>query len=233
MGKNKSMDRKDRIKFTTIFYWVSGVSLLISIIAFCCACISKSVIIEDESLILIFVGILATFVVVGNYAQVKSIEQDFSQKVGELKYEFAEKVKELKHEFDKKVHLNQTILVMKEIYKKMVDSTNIAEELVSRPFNSNEHKELIKRGKENTKEYINQLNINRFILPEEVFSLFKEIGELFINNCFGNSIYITSINDNNIEEEDKKLKKLTTALTRIQEIHNSIDELFKHKNDIN
>ena len=133
MEKEKNIDylKKDRNSRITFFYFISGFSLLISIIALCGVFVFKGVVVEKESIVLVFVGILATFIVVGNYAQVKSIEQDFSQKVGELKHEFSkeekvlkhefsEKVKEMKLEFDKKVLLNQNFSVIQELYKKMV-----------------------------------------------------------------------------------------------------------------
>jgi hypothetical protein len=80
--KNKSS--KERCLFTA-FYWVSGASFLFSIIAICGAFVFKNTVIVDESIVLIFVGIVATFVVVGNYAQVKDIENKFNKETEGIK----------------------------------------------------------------------------------------------------------------------------------------------------
>ena len=72
-------------------YWLFGISLIMLGGALA-SNISHNVI-TDESVVLVFVGILATFVVVGNYAQVKSIEEKM-----EKKFEFLdEKTKELEN----------------------------------------------------------------------------------------------------------------------------------------
>ena len=223
MRKNKNTDRNDRYR-RTIFYWFSGISLFISIVALCGAYVSKNMVVEDESIVLIFVGILATFVVVGNYAQVKSIEQDFSEKVGELKFDFSEKVKELKHEFDKKVLFNQTLSIMQELYKKMDDAVRIAEGLIPQPYSK--RKEMIEEGKENTNTFINFLNINRLILPSALYSLFKEIEEL-LSDCFNNSAYTLSTSENNIAAEERIFANLNNAVLKdIPGIRRKIDELL-------
>lgn len=225
MKKDKNIDRNDRYR-RTIFYWVSGFSLFISIIALCGAYIYKGVIIEKESVVLLFVGFLTTFIVIGNYAQVKSIEQDFSQKVGELNHEFSEKVKELKNEFDEKVLLNQTFSVIKELYEKLADLNLITEELIS--SRNDKRKELVERGKQNTSEYINLLNINRFILPSDIFSMLKKIEEL-LSNCFNNSKYIHSTNDNDLAAEQRTFDKLIADIARISKIREEIEQLLKDK----
>jgi len=71
-----------------VFYWLSGFSFLFSIIALCGAYVYKNIVIVNESIMLIFVGVLATFIVVGNYAQVKDIERkfdDIKSKIHDLK----------------------------------------------------------------------------------------------------------------------------------------------------
>lgn len=81
MKNNKNINSGDKNRCTTIFYWISGFSLLISIVAFCGAYIFKDLVVEKESIVLIFIGILATFIVVGNYAQVKDIQRGFESKI--------------------------------------------------------------------------------------------------------------------------------------------------------
>jgi hypothetical protein len=71
-------------KYFTIFYWVSGFSFLLSIIAICGAFICKNTVIVEESIVLTFVGILATFVVVSNYSQVHSIENKVNSYINSI-----------------------------------------------------------------------------------------------------------------------------------------------------
>lgn len=55
-------------------YWVSGIALVISFVCFCATFISHGVIVDHISIILGFIGVLATFTVLGNYVQVKRAE---------------------------------------------------------------------------------------------------------------------------------------------------------------
>lgn len=91
-----------------IFFWVSVASALISIIALCGAFVYKDTVINEESIVLITVGILATFVVVSNYMQVLEIKREFEMKVGGVeskmnvfRSEFAEKIADIKGELAK------------------------------------------------------------------------------------------------------------------------------------
>jgi len=60
---------------STIFYWISGFAFLFSIIALCGVFVNDRLIIRDESIVLVFIGILVTFIVVSNYMQTKNAEQ--------------------------------------------------------------------------------------------------------------------------------------------------------------
>jgi hypothetical protein len=62
------------MKIKKLSLCISAISLLISITAFCGAWVYKGMVIENISLILGFIGVLATFVVISNYAQTKHIE---------------------------------------------------------------------------------------------------------------------------------------------------------------
>jgi hypothetical protein len=62
--------------------------------------------ISDDSIVLIFVGIAATFVVVSNYAQVIEVKNEFKNKV----YEFERRINDIEEKFDKQ---------QKEILKKI------------------------------------------------------------------------------------------------------------------
>jgi len=84
----------------TIFFWVSGFSALFSIVALCGSFIYKDTVILNESIVLIFVGILATFVVVSNYIQVNSIEKKFDEKIKEVDEKFDRKAKAIEEKFN-------------------------------------------------------------------------------------------------------------------------------------
>jgi hypothetical protein len=74
----------------TAFYWVSGFSFLFSIIAICGAFVCKNTVIADESIVLLFVGILATIVVVSNYMQVSNIERKVDGFSKSMEYKIAD-----------------------------------------------------------------------------------------------------------------------------------------------
>lgn len=59
--------------------WLIIFSLICSFIAICGLFISKDVIIHKESIVLTFIGILATFVVVSNYVQIKEIKDSHEE----------------------------------------------------------------------------------------------------------------------------------------------------------
>ncbi len=229
MKKDESTDRNDRYR-CTIFYFVSGFSFLISIIALCSACISKSVVIEKESIVLVFIGLLSTFIVVGNFAQVKSIEQDFAKKVDELKKDFSEQANDLKLEFDKKVFINQNFQEIKEIYKEMAESIGLVEKLLSTP--NNKRSVLYEEGKKHLNGYSILLKINKFVLPTDLFIMFEEV-EGLLSDCFNNNIFITSTNENNMEAEQRIIDKINSASIKINELKSRIDELLKLKYAIN
>jgi len=125
--ENSQDENKKSEKIYTIFFWVSGFSALLSVIAICGIFISKNVVIVNESIVLIFVGILATFVVVSNYAQVKDIERKFEEKAGEIESKFDEKTKKINDEFNTKV--DSIIGIKKDIDKKIVDLNSEIENL--------------------------------------------------------------------------------------------------------
>ena len=222
-----------KVKKTTVFYWISGIVILlvIGIIAFLFAYIlERSVTIKSDSIVLWFVGFLTAFIVIGNYAQVKSIEQDFSQKVGELKHEFSEKDKKLETEFDKKVFMNQNFQEIKEIYKEMSDSISLVAKLLSEP--SEKRKGLSEEGNKHLNGYSTLLKINKFVLPKDLFIIFEEVEDL-LADCFNNNIYIPSTPDNNKEAEQRIFDKINSGSIKINELKNRIDDLLKLKYAIN
>ena len=65
-------------------YWIVGIVIILLGIDICCHIKSGVIVFESDHIILTFVGILATFVVVGNYAQVKEIESKVNTKVNNI-----------------------------------------------------------------------------------------------------------------------------------------------------
>jgi tetratricopeptide (TPR) repeat protein len=58
-------------------------------------------VIKDDHIILVFVGILATFVVISNFAQVKDAKDEFAKERARLEAVIEDKIKQAKDEFDK------------------------------------------------------------------------------------------------------------------------------------
>jgi len=94
----------------TINFWIFGISIfLLGISIF--LNISHSVI-SNESIVLTFIGILATFIVVGNFAQVSEIRNNFDKQVHELEFKMQNKIDQLKSLFDE---VNETKTKLTEI----------------------------------------------------------------------------------------------------------------------
>ncbi len=60
-----------------------------------CCFIEHTIITSNESIILIFAGLIATFIVVGNYAQVQNIKKEFEDRINKLD----EQVKDIAQNF--------------------------------------------------------------------------------------------------------------------------------------
>ena len=89
-------------------WWLSGFSILISVIAFCAAAVSEKIVVYNSSIILTFIGILSTFIVIGNYIQIKQAED----KVESLKKEMNTEIPLLR---EKIASLDQQISKINEI----------------------------------------------------------------------------------------------------------------------
>ena len=50
---------------------------------------------SDDSIAVAVIGIIATFIVISNYAQVKDIENKFEKAIKDIKTEFGDKIKEV------------------------------------------------------------------------------------------------------------------------------------------
>lgn len=86
--------------------------------------------ITNDALILGFIGVLATFIVVGNYAQVGQIKSDTEKLVKELELKNKEDKAQLKLEIEKK--LNKILEAQIEIEKLKVKILDTSEELIYR-----------------------------------------------------------------------------------------------------
>jgi len=73
----------EKIKSFCGNYWLLGLVLVLFTIDI--AIKISSSIITNESIVIIFIGILATFVVISNYAQTKAIKDDLENKIKEIK----------------------------------------------------------------------------------------------------------------------------------------------------
>jgi uncharacterized protein YdcH (DUF465 family) len=100
---------KDKPYPKTIFFWVSGFSLLFSLIAVCGAFVYKDTVLVEESIVLILVGALATFVVVGNYIQTQGIEREFYKKIEASKIVFESEIKDLKGKFEENIKITDKL----------------------------------------------------------------------------------------------------------------------------
>lgn len=108
MGKTTTPTPKKRCNFkdcVTKFcsnYWLFGIAVVL-LGADTVFHISSMVVITDTTIVLAFMGGLATFVVIGNYIQVQNIKNEFEAKVVEMKKEFEKQVVEMKKEVEEKI----------------------------------------------------------------------------------------------------------------------------------
>ncbi len=75
-----------------INYWIFGISILM--LGASLYLNVNSVVITNESIVLVFVGILATFIVVGNFAQVTEIRNSTDKQINSLETNIQNKIKE-------------------------------------------------------------------------------------------------------------------------------------------
>ncbi|MDR0681791.1 MAG: hypothetical protein LBG15_08095 [Dysgonamonadaceae bacterium] len=96
-----------RVKYPKWVYWVWLTSIVALILSIAAIYMDSGLIWNVESvsisIVLAFVGILATFIVIGNYAQVKDIEKKFDDKMVDNSTNFDKKVTELNITNSKKI----------------------------------------------------------------------------------------------------------------------------------
>jgi hypothetical protein len=167
--------------------------------------------ISDNSVVLAFVGILATFIVISNYAQVKEIEHKFEQKIDEIKEQFYTKSEiDNNSEFIRKSDI-KTIEYRVEMYKNMLDSY-----IVWKSEDKNKEMSFLDLSM-NALYYYNRIN---------------EIGPYSVD---GITLFIKRLSSNKIEiSKDKKNSYLKIAYnypgSKQEEIINFLQNI-KEKND--
>jgi hypothetical protein len=114
-NKKKSENKNKAI------YWLLGSSIILSIIAICSAFVHKDTIVTNESIVLVFVGILATFIVVSNYLQVRDIKEDFQFRVNELNDSFDNKIESL--DLKIKEEYGESIQNSEQLFNQKIDYT--------------------------------------------------------------------------------------------------------------
>lgn len=118
------------LKFPSWVYWiwlVGIVSLALSLIAIFCGVVpytNWNVEIVSISIVLGFVGILATFIVVSNYMQVKEIEKKFDGKTEKLDTMIMELKKEISTNSETKAELYSEIYMTKGLIYENIDIEN-------------------------------------------------------------------------------------------------------------
>jgi len=112
----KSSKKENKAKYPKWVCWfclISIISLALSVSTFYMnSNLIWNVEIVSVSIVLAFVGILATFIVVSNYSQVKNIESNFDKKVKNLELTFSNKIKDFQ---DKTVEFMADSKLMKSI----------------------------------------------------------------------------------------------------------------------
>ena len=119
---------------------------------------SKQVVhISDESLILVFVGIMATFIVVGNAQQVRDVKTDMHEELRERREDLNTKIQELRNEINDKYSENCNQI------------NNLSRDLSKEQKRVNEELEQLRKNQNITLQHLSQyktevtadINLNR------------------------------------------------------------------------
>jgi hypothetical protein len=189
----------------TIFFWISGFSFLLSIIAICGAFVCKNTVLVDESIVLILVGILATFIVVGNYAQVKDVKDEFDRQVTGIKDSFTTQIidVETKHKkiiramseyelgrssSDKSISLlfyMRSLELLNEVHDDDITDIVIRSidvlKFINEAYKDNEEKRIQLSGRNKT-EYVKILHVSKHKLSGDLIKWIESIPESWFSN---------------------------------------------------
>ncbi|GAB6121129.1 hypothetical protein [Dysgonomonas termitidis] len=223
-----------KIKRKCVFFWISAFSFLFSLITICGFFVSKDTVIVEESIVLVIVGVLATFIVVGNYYQVDRIEDKFSDKLKDIKAEIQYLIEKNEKVLDEKIKeykSDQSIPVTHRLNIKineMVDSINL---IRSTPFkNKVEMQLLIDKAYNARNLYIKYIEENRIFIDLTIVSYAQDITNE-VNR------YITSLHRIILllprhEELDSAIKNSTEIENnvfnnKIPDLQRKIDDRFR------
>jgi hypothetical protein len=95
----KKLLRGEKSLLSKVISWFNNYWIIVIIIALMCIDICCHIswnIIESDHIVLTFVGVLATFVVVSNYSQVKEVKDESNVRISDIK-------NELDHKYDKRM----------------------------------------------------------------------------------------------------------------------------------
>lgn len=174
--------------------------------------------ISNDTLIITFIGIIATFIVISNFSQVSEIKNDFNQKINEQNKDFSDKVAKIDEkivEIDK--IFDELNLIKEEIEKK--NWYNLAEIYRLFGFINTDN------VKSSTFYYIDSLVM--FLKYFSVVESSKEKKD-FINKLF--NVIKRSINEPNWEysvDDSNTFNSIIKKLTEIQTQDKRIPDLIK------
>ncbi|GHU85415.1 hypothetical protein FACS1894153_0590 [Bacteroidia bacterium] len=121
----KKLEKK--IKCLKLWFWIPSVLSATIMILCICIILCKWDTKLDTSLIISFVGILATFVVISSYSQVKDIENKFEKAISELK-DKTEEIDKLKQKADNLVEIlkikENSYLFYSDVYNSLNNLSN-------------------------------------------------------------------------------------------------------------
>lgn len=163
--------------------------------------IDERVVINNESIVLVFVGILATFVVVGNYAQVLTIKNDFSKNIEELSKEFSLKIQEIK-KYDLITDYMKNNKIQEQVYQYKINIKTSIKEL---------------RDQYDRIKHLENISISHALTNDTDAILLIEEAEKFYNDYSKNSIIKTY-------EDDRVLKEFKMELDKYRK---QIDDIVK------
>lgn len=78
-------------------YWMLSISIILILTSISLNISNATV--SKESIVLTFIGVLATFIVIGNYAQVIEIQSQFEQKIAKIEHDNKAQIEKIKLEF--------------------------------------------------------------------------------------------------------------------------------------
>jgi hypothetical protein len=227
IGKLEKQIKKENTEILCIGYikkhwFLAWIVLIILLGIVLCLIIPK---IEENYVggILTFVGILATFIVVGNYAQVKDIENKFNKRTKELDDEFKKQMRDANagKAIPIIIELNNRISNM---IKSTVSFTNVP---LHNEDNDGKVAKLQEAANNNIEQFSDYLSAIRFFIDMQVTSYAEEIKNEIerymsaINRCMNlssksdawrekvNESYdiLKDVYDNKIPELRKKMEK--------------------------